>query len=90
MKAKIDYNKGDSNWTIELSIDTKVITILAFYHPVKLHFMPKDTIHSFSYCMLQPFTRTIIAFDVTGVRGEIDNKFELLVVDEIIQKTFKL
>jgi len=67
-----------------------VKTILAFYHLVKLHFMPKDTIRSFSHRMLQPFTTTTIAFDVIGVRGEIDNKFELLIVDKIVQKTFKL
>ncbi len=90
MKAKIHYNKGDSNWTIELSIDTKMKTILAFYHLVKLHFMLKDTIHSFSHRMLQPFTTITIAFDVIGVCGEIDNKFELLVVNKIVQKTFKL
>jgi hypothetical protein len=52
--------------------------------------MPKDTIRSFSHRMLQPFTTTTIAFDVIGVRGEIDNKFELLIVDKIVQKTFKL
>ncbi len=90
MKAKTNYNKEDSNWTIEVSIDTKVKTILAFDHLVKLHFMPNDTIHSFSHSMFQPFTTTTIAFDVIGVCGEIDNKFEPLVVDKIVHKTFKL
>jgi hypothetical protein len=69
---------------------TKVKTILAFDPLVKLHFMPKDTIHSFSHRMLQPFTTTTIVFYVIGVCGEIDNKFELLIVDKIVQKTFKL
>jgi hypothetical protein len=31
--------------------------------------------------MLQPFATTTIAFVVIGVRGEIDNKVELLVID---------
>ncbi len=31
--------------------------------------------------MFQPFATTIIAFVVIGVHDEIDNKFELLVVD---------
>lgn len=31
--------------------------------------------------MLQPFATTIIVFAIIGVCSEIDNKFELLVVD---------
>jgi hypothetical protein len=31
--------------------------------------------------MLQPFATTNIVFDVIRVHGEIDRKFELLVVD---------
>ncbi len=81
MKAKTNYDKGDSDWTIELSTTTKVTTIPTFDPPVKLHFLPKNTIHNFFHRMLQPFTTTTIAFVVIGVRGEIDNKFELLVVD---------
>jgi hypothetical protein len=81
VKAKIDYDKGDFDWMIELSIATKVTTIPTFDLPVKLDFLPKDTIHSFSRCMLQPFATTTIAFVVIGVRGEIDNKVELLVID---------
>jgi hypothetical protein len=38
VKAKTDYDKGDFNWTIELSIAIKVTTILAFDLFVKLHF----------------------------------------------------
>jgi hypothetical protein len=86
MKAKTNYNKENFNWTIEVSRDTKVKTILAFDPLVKLHFMPKDTIHSFSHHMFQPFTTIVIIFYVIGVRGEIDNKFELLVVDKINSK----
>jgi hypothetical protein len=58
-----------------------VTTIPAFDPPVKLHFMPKDIIHSFSCHMFQPFATTTIAFAVIGVRGEINSKFELLVAD---------
>jgi hypothetical protein len=36
VKAKIDYDKGDYDRTIELSTSTKVTTILAFDLPVKL------------------------------------------------------
>ncbi len=82
MKVKTDYDKGDSEWMIELSTTTKVTTILAFDPPVKLHFLPKDTICSFSHHMLQSFVITTILFTVIGVHGEIDNKFELLVANE--------
>jgi hypothetical protein len=81
MKAKINYEKGDSDWTIELSIATKVTTIPTFDPLVKLHFLPNDTICSFSCHMLQPFVTTTIVFAVIGVHGKIDNKFELLVAD---------
>jgi hypothetical protein len=62
VKAKINYGEGDSNWMIELSTTTKVTTIPTFYPLVKLHFMPKDIIHSFSCHMLQPFATTTIVF----------------------------
>jgi len=42
VKAKIDYDKGDFDWTIELSTTTKVTTIPTFDPLVKLHFLPKD------------------------------------------------
>jgi hypothetical protein len=90
MKAKKNYNLFFFDWTIEVSANTKLKTILVFDALVKLHFMSKDTIHSFSHHMLQRFTTTTVAFDVIGVCGEIDNKFELLVVEKIIQTTFKL
>jgi hypothetical protein len=51
MKAKIDYDKGYFHWAIEFSIATKVTTIPTFDLHVKLHFLPKDTIHSFSHQM---------------------------------------
>jgi hypothetical protein len=66
---------------IELSIATKVTTIPTFDPFVKLHFLLKDTIRSFSRYMFQPFVTTTIAFVIIGVHGEIDNKFELLVAD---------
>jgi hypothetical protein len=81
IKVKTYYNKGDSYWTIELSTTTKVTTIRAFDPLVKLHFLPKDTICSFSHHMFQPFVITTIVFTIIGMRGEIDNKFELLVVN---------
>jgi hypothetical protein len=52
LKAKIDYDEGNFIWTIELSIATKMTTILTFDPFVKLHFQPKDIIHSFSRHML--------------------------------------
>ncbi len=79
VKAKIDYDKGDFDWMIELSTTTKMITIPTFGPCVKLHFLPKDTIHNFSCCMFQPFATTSIAFVVIRMHGEIDSKFELLV-----------
>jgi hypothetical protein len=81
VKAKTNYGKGNSNWIIKLSTTTKVTTLLAFDPLVKLHFLPKDTICSFSHRMLQPFVTTTIAFVVIGVHGEINKIFELLVVD---------
>jgi hypothetical protein len=75
---------------MESLIATKVTTILAFDLPVKLHFLPKDTICSFSCHMIQPFFTTIIVFVVIGVHGEIDSKFELWLLIGAIQKTFKL
>jgi hypothetical protein len=66
---------------MQLSIATKVTTILAFDLPMKLHFLPKDTICSFPCRMLQPFIITTIVFIVIGMRGEIDNKFEQLIAN---------
>jgi hypothetical protein len=66
---------------IKLSTTTKVTTILAFDLTMMLHFLPKDTILNFSHCVFQLFATTTIAFVVIGVHDEIDNKFELLVVD---------
>jgi hypothetical protein len=36
--------------------------------------------------MLQPFTTMTIAFAIIGIRGEIDGKYELLVVDGTLPK----
>jgi len=90
MKAKKDYDKGDSNWTIQLSTTTKVTTIPTFDPLMKLHFLRKDTIHNFSSHMLQPFVITTIAFIVIGVHDEIDNKFDLLVVNESNPKDIQI
>ncbi len=66
---------------IELSTTTKVITTPTFDPHVKLHFLPKDTIRSFSRRMFQPLATTTIAFVFIGMHGEIDGKFELLVTN---------
>ncbi len=52
MKVKTYYDKGDSNCTIKLSTTIKLTTIPTFDPLVKLHFLPKDTIRSFSHHML--------------------------------------
>jgi hypothetical protein len=90
VKAKTDYDKGDSNWTVELSTTTKVTTILAFDPHVKLHFLPKNTICNFYCHMLQPFTTTTIAFIVIIMHGEIDSKFELLVANRNSPKDIQI
>ncbi len=81
VETKTNYEKGGSDWMIELSTTTKVTTIPTFDPLVKLHFMPKNIIHSFFGHMLQPFATTTITFVIIGVCGEIDSKFELLVAD---------
>ncbi len=90
MKAKTNFVKGDLDWMIELAIATKVTTILAFDVPMKLHFLLKDTIRSFSHCMMQPFATTTIVFIVIRMHGEIDNKFELLIIDESSPKDIQI
>jgi hypothetical protein len=57
-------------------------TIPTFDPLVKLHFLLKDTICNFSFRMLQQFATTTIVFVIIGVCGDINSKFELLVVDE--------
>jgi hypothetical protein len=58
VKAKTNYDKGDFDWTIEISTTIKMKTIPTFDCPMKLHFLPKDTIHNFlttcSNHLLQP------------------------------------
>lgn len=52
LKNKFDYDKGDSNWTIELSIVIKVTIFFPFDPLIKLFFDPKDIINNFGQCML--------------------------------------
>jgi hypothetical protein len=52
IKNKFDYNKGDSNWIVELSIAIKVTIVLPFDPPIKLFFDPKDIINNFGKYML--------------------------------------
>jgi hypothetical protein len=51
VKTKTDYDKGDFDWTIELSTSTKNTTIPTFDPLVKLHFLPKYTIPNLSHHM---------------------------------------
>jgi hypothetical protein len=60
VKVKTNYGKGDYDWTIELSTTRKMTTILAFDPLVNLHFLPKDTIRSFSHHMFQLFATTML------------------------------
>jgi hypothetical protein len=58
-----------------------VITIPTYDPHLKLLFLLKDAIRSFSCHMSNHFATTTILFVITEVRSEIDNKFELLVVN---------
>jgi hypothetical protein len=60
LKVKTNYDKGNYDWMIELTTTTKLTTILAFDPHVKLHFLPKDTILSFSRHMFQLFATTML------------------------------
>jgi hypothetical protein len=51
VEAKTNYDKGDFDWMIELSITIKVTTIPTFDLHLKMHFLPEDTIRSFSHHM---------------------------------------
>ena len=81
MRGRSDYDKGNSDWTIDISTATKVSEILPFDPPIKLFFYVSDTIRSFARQMLQPFATSTLAVTVIGVRGEVDQKFEILVAD---------
>ena len=81
VRGRSDYDKGDSDWTIDISTATKVFEIPPFDPPVKLFFHVSDTIRSFARRMLQPFATSTLVVTVIGVRGEVDQKFELLVAD---------
>jgi hypothetical protein len=81
MKAKTNYDKAYYHWMIKLSITTKMTTILTFDPLMKLQFLSKYIIFNFSHHMPEPFTTITIAFVVIGVHGEIDSKFEILIVD---------
>jgi hypothetical protein len=56
-RAKIDYDNGDYDWTIELSTATKVTTILAFDPQVAfstkkhhlLFFLPHDPTYRYNH-----------------------------------------
>ncbi len=81
MRNRSDYDKGYSDWTIHISTATKVFEIPPFDPPIKLFFHVSDTIRFFARRMLQPFATSTLVIIVIVVRGEVDQKFELLVVD---------
>jgi hypothetical protein len=68
-------------WTIDISTATKVSEIPSFYPSIKLFFHVLDAIRSFARWILQPFATSTLVVNVIGVRGEVDQKFELLVAD---------
>ena len=76
-----DYDKGDSDWTIDISTVTKVYEIPPFDPPIKFFFHVSDTIRSFARRMLQPFVTSTLVVTVIGVWREVDQKFELLIAD---------
>ena len=80
-RGRSNYDKGDSDWTIDISTATKVSEIPSFDPPIKILFHILDTIRSFARQMLQPFVTFTLAVTVIGVRGEFDQKFEYLDVD---------
>ena len=79
--GRSDYDKGDLDWTIDISTAAKVSDIPPFDPPIKLFFHVSDSIRSFTWRMLQPFVTSTLVVTVIGVRGEVDQKFELLVAD---------
>ena len=81
MRGRSDYDKGDSDWTIDISTVTKVFEIPPLDPSIKLFFHVSDTIRSFARRMLLPFATSTLVVTVIGVRGEVDQKFKLLVVD---------
>ena len=82
VRSRSDYDKRDSDWSIDISTATKVYEIPPFDPPIKLFFHVSDTIRSFARRMLQPFVTSTLVVTVIGMRGEVDENFELLVADE--------
>ncbi len=89
VKNKFDYDKGDSNWTIELSIAIKGTIVLPFDLPIKLLIDPKDIINNFGWLHVITFCNNI-TFVISGVLGEINGKFELLVVNGTSTKDIQI
>ena len=81
VRGRSNYEKGDSDWTIDNSTATKVYQIPPFDPPIKLFFLISDTIHSFARQMLQPFVTSTLAITVIGMKGKVNQNFELLVAD---------
>ena len=81
MRGRSDYDKGDSDWTINISTTTKVSEIPPFDPPIKIFFVVSNTVRSFARRMLQPFITSTLDVTVIGVRGKINQIFEPLVVD---------
>ena len=81
VRGRSNYDKGDSDWTIDISTATKVSEILPFDPPIKYFFHISSTICFFARRMLQMFVTSTLVVTVIGVRGKVDQKFELLIAD---------
>lgn len=82
VKVKTNNGKGNSKWTIELCIATKMRTITTFDHCVK-KIWPKDTICNFAQDMLQHFDMTIIVIIVIEYASQI--MYITIIVDGMSQ-----
>jgi hypothetical protein len=80
-RGRSGYDKGDLDWTIDISTATKVFEIPPFDPPIKLFFHVSYTIRSFARQMFQSFATSTLDVTVIGMRGDVDQKFELLVAD---------
>ena len=81
VRGRSDYDKENSDWTIDISTATKAYEIPPFDPLIKLFFHVSDTIRSFERQMLQPFATSTLVGTVIGVRGKVNQKFELLVAN---------
>jgi hypothetical protein len=81
VRGRTYYDKEDSDWTIDISTATKVYEILPFDPPIKFFLYVSDTIRSFARRMLQSFVTSTFVVTIIGMKREVYQKIELLVVD---------